>query len=154
MHNPLHKKYVPDVAAFHANCESNYVRLMKILPDTREGLEFSVEVGRDPQGRSIEIAFSIVEVARYTLTLRVTQIPAFSEVCPPPVMMLRAYNDARMVEVIGYQGVQNIQPSYGYPNTRMHHRDEKLELNRFLAEWLGMCLQCGIMTEKPVTFTP
>lgn len=153
MRNPLHKKYVPDVATFHANCESNYVRLMKILPDTEAGGEFRVEVGRDAHGRSMEIIFSILEVTRYTVTLRVTQTTGLAGVCPPPVMTLRAYNDARMVEVVAYQGAQNFQPSYDYPNGQMRHRDEKLELNRFLADWLGMCLQCGIITDQPLTFT-
>jgi uncharacterized protein YqiB (DUF1249 family) len=45
-----------------------------------------------------------------------------------------------MAEVISSQNVSAIKPSYGYPNQKMHQKNEKEMVNSFLAEWLVFCL--------------
>ncbi|MGL6349457.1 MAG: DUF1249 domain-containing protein, partial [Aeromonas sp.] len=39
--------------------------------------------------------------------------------------------------------ISRLQPSYDYPNKKMHQRDEKEQVNLFLAEWLKFCLRHG-----------
>ncbi|NQY62487.1 MAG: DUF1249 domain-containing protein [Alteromonadaceae bacterium] len=60
-----------------------------------------------------------------------------------PVMMIRLYHDARMVEIISSQNVRQVKPRYDYPIEAMFHQDEKRQLSQFLKEWLHLCLQQG-----------
>ena len=60
-----------------------------------------------------------------------------------PRMTLRLYHDARMAEVISCQDIRQVKPRYDYPNTQMHHPDEKQQMNVFLKEWLQLCHQLG-----------
>ncbi|MDD0441623.1 DUF1249 domain-containing protein, partial [Shigella sonnei] len=34
---------------------------------------------------------------------------------------------------------------YDYPNKKLHQRDEKHQINQFLADWLRYCLAHGAM---------
>jgi len=58
-------------------------------------------------------------------------------------LQVRLYHDARMAEVCVSQQISRLQPSYHYPNAKMHHRDEKEQCNHFLGEWLRFCLVHG-----------
>ena len=68
-----------------------------------------------------------------------------------PVMMVRLYHDARMVEILSSQDVRQIKPRYDYPNEAMFHQDEKRQLSLFLKEWLHLCLQQG---QVNISFEP
>lgn len=58
-----------------------------------------------------------------------------------PVMEIRLYHDAKVAEVLSSQHTAKLEPSYEYPNIKMHQRNEKQMVNVFLAEWLHFCLQ-------------
>jgi len=49
----------------------------------------------------------------------------------------------RMAEVCAAQQISRLQPRYDYPNKNMHQRDEKEQVNLFLADWLKFCLRHG-----------
>ena len=62
--------------------------------------------------------------------------------------------DARMVEVGMFQSHRRIAGRYNYPNARMYQQDEKLQQNRFLADWLEHCLangRLGVDVTAPLT---
>jgi uncharacterized protein YqiB (DUF1249 family) len=63
--------------------------------------------------------------------------PAFLQ----PLMEVRLYHDAKVAEVLSCQRISKLEPSYEYPNLKMHQRNEKQMVNIFLAEWLQFCLQ-------------
>ena len=50
--------------------------------------------------------------------------------------MVEVRNETRFKEV------------YEYPNPRMRARDEKAQVNRFLGEYLAMCLRYGLSLER------
>lgn len=133
----LHKKrYVPNVRTLHAMCDSNYVRLLKLLPDCdTENMQYEFGV-RDVLRYKIEI----IECARYTTTVKMSQVSAGLPDFVKPNMHIRLYHDAKMAEVIQVQNVGQIKAKYEYPNAQMHQPNEKEAINLFLAEWLAFCL--------------
>ena len=135
----LKKRHVPDLAHLHRICETNYMGLMKLLPAVvfeKQGYALSAADGLDFHLR-------VLEESRFTTLLEVAQnnenLPQYLRA----YLQVRLYHDARMAEVCVSQQISRLQPSYHYPNEKMHHRDEKEQCNHFLAEWLRFCLAHG-----------
>ena len=63
---------------------------------------------------------------------------------------VRLYHDARCAEVIEFQGQRRFESVYTYPNVKMRHPDEKAQVNRFLTEFLNLCLAHGVVRKEPV----
>ena len=136
--NRKRKNYSVNLAAMHATCESNYARLMQLFPDyeTSNSREFHLQDGA-------RVHIDVVERCRYTTLMRVQQRGSGNAWLLAPRFELRAYHDARMAEVTGFQAQHRVAARYDYPNQMMHSRDEKSQQNVFLAEWLSYCLQLG-----------
>ena len=66
----------------------------------------------------------------------------------PPQMLVRIYHDANTAEVVAYQNHRHFKASYPVPNSHMYQVDEKDQLNRFLTEWLNLCLQKGVSNDE------
>lgn len=93
------------------------------------------------QGHEFQV--EIVESTRYTTLLDIWQrgdVPNYLR----PRLTVRMYHDARVAEVCTTQQISRIQPRYDYPNPRMHLKNEKHQVNAFLADWLAHCLKNGI----------
>jgi len=136
--NRTSTRYSVDLVAMHATCESNYARLLQLFPDyeTTNCREFKLA---DKQRVRIEV----VERCRYTTLLKVYQQGGAEGWLAAPQFDLRAYHDARMVEVTAFQSQRQLAGRNDYPNEKMLARDEKAQQNRFLAEWLSHCLAQG-----------
>ena len=135
----LKKRHVPDLANFHRICETNYMGLMKLLPKNAfemKGYAFNAADG-------LCFHLRVLEESRFTTLLEVAQnnenLPQYLRA----YLQVRLYHDARMAEVCVSQQISRLQPSYHYPNAKMHHRDEKEQCNHFLGEWLRFCLVHG-----------
>jgi uncharacterized protein YqiB (DUF1249 family) len=133
-------RYKVDIAALHATCESNYLRLMQLFPDYETSNYREFELG---SGERVRI--DVVDRSRYTTQLKVCQ-QGGNDWLIAPRFELRAYHDARMVEVISFQSRRRVEARYDYPNADMHAPDEKAQQNLFLAEWLSHCLEQGCST--------
>ncbi|MGQ7191841.1 DUF1249 domain-containing protein, partial [Escherichia sp. HC-CC] len=48
------------------------------------------------------------------------------------------------------QQIFRFKARYDYPNKKLHQRDEKHQINQFLADWLRYCLAHGAMAHRPV----
>lgn len=119
----------------------------------RASTEFLLEM----PGNCVEVLVELVERSRYTTVVRFTQLgPEVQEVAgvalnlAPPTMLVRLYHDARSAEVVEVRNETRFKEVYEYPNPRMRARDEKAQVNRFLGEYLSMCLRYGLAIE-PVT---
>lgn len=131
------KKYVPHLPTMQAICEHNYARVMRILPDCdEEDLNYTFSVGN-----TLSYSVQIVESARYTSTLSISQVSKGVPNFLKPSMTVRLYHDARLAEVLNTQNTGALKPSYDYPNVKMRQRNEKQMVNVFLAEWLDFCLK-------------
>ena len=141
------KRYSIDLPAHMAECDANYLRLKKLFPSLRE--RDASSFGIDINGNVLEIKLEVVERSRYTSLVRLTQLP----VAPwsrKPSITIRMYHDARNAEVVEYQGKRHFRAVYDYPNEDMRHPDEKAQINRFLVEYLSLCLTHGIAVDVTV----
>ncbi len=139
---PLRDRYRVDLSGLQAVCESNYARLMRLLPGMRDGAE-ERRIALSQGDRLVGVlALEVVESCPYTSTLRVRQDYTLPWM-PSPQLEVRVYHDARMAEVTGAENARRFRSVYPYPNAAMHQPDEKSQLNLFLGEWLSHCLACG-----------
>jgi uncharacterized protein YqiB (DUF1249 family) len=67
----MRRRYRVDLAGHMAECDANYARLLKLAPDTsRHGAERRFVLPR-PQGGYMTVRLAVIEVQRYTSTLRI-----------------------------------------------------------------------------------
>ncbi|MGF1769638.1 DUF1249 family protein [Enterovibrio makurazakiensis] len=138
----LKRGYQVDLSALMRMYETNYAKLLRLMPRQDDVGEFCVY---DIQGNEFQL--DVVESTRYTTLLDIWQrgeIPQYLR----PRLTVRMYHDARVAEVCTSQQISRIQPSYDYPNPRMHQRNEKHQINAFLSDWLGHCLRNGIAKQN------
>ncbi|MFQ2701988.1 DUF1249 domain-containing protein [Aeromonas caviae] len=133
------KRYVPDLMSLQRTCEVNYMALMKLLPPGGSvGAERRYQVGS-----GLQFQLTVTEESRFTSQVILAQhnpeLPSYLQAR----IEIRLYHDVRMAEVCAAQQISMLQPRYDYPNQKMHHRDEKEQVNLFLADWLKFCLKHG-----------
>jgi len=154
-----------------AECEANYLRITKLLstkllstkPLTNKPLSSNSLSANSLPTSSFSGAsqdehhfmvsrgsvswlhkLQVIERSRYTTTLLLTQeSSSASSWLKMPRLTVRVYHDARLAEVLAWEGHKRLRPRYEYPNSLMYQADEKLQLNRFLGEWLNLCLAQG-----------
>ena len=151
------RRYIIDLGAHIAECEANYARLMRLLPDLPDvdRRTFSVRLGESEP----KVRFEVAQRCPYTTVVNIVQdpppasgqgagqnVPGLAETR----LAIRIYHDAKAAEVIEYQNQRGFHAVYEYPNARMRHPDEKAQVNRFLGEFLGVCLEHGVSSEQPI----
>ena len=148
------RRYNIDLGAHIAECEANYARLMRLLPDLHDTdrRAFSLRLGESEP----RVRFEVAQRCPYTTVVKIVQdphpttsgedVPGLAETR----LAIRIYHDAKAAEVIEYQNERGFHAVYEYPNARMRHPDEKAQVNRFLGEFLGVCLEHGVSSEQPI----
>ncbi|MBB5211113.1 DUF1249 domain-containing protein [Microbulbifer hydrolyticus] len=139
------ERYRVDLPTYHADCDANYLRLCKLMPELASNQSWSYQM---PDG-TLEVA--VLERSRYTTEVCLHASPLKSGdrgnkwLMPPPITV-RLYHDARMAEVVAVDGqgpVGGDGLNFSYPNPAMHNEDERQQVNRYLSEWLAHCLANG-----------
>jgi len=145
-----------DIRGHHALCEMNFFRMEKLMPAYKNGISsWSYLVGGNGEGDThiVQMEIRVVDRAPYTTTVEITQTSPslktngpqessdseLSRYIASPKLLVRLYNDVKMAEIISWDAHRNWLPKYEYPNANMYNPDEKLELNRFLGDWLVFC---------------
>jgi len=159
-----------------ADCEANYLRLCRLLPDVVslaeqarleadsssgkfatkvQSRELLVELPGDEVAR---LKLNIEEQCRYTtslvLELAYTGCGLFSRFITDSAgefaanLQVKMYHDLRLAEVVAVSGKRVGLASYSYPNNLMFQPDEKVQQNLFLAELLSQFVQHGLLVEK------
>jgi len=171
--------YSVDLIRQMAECDANYIRLLKLVPELqayRDGSFAELDLSESPREASVPdepekvleglcnefciadidgssdkvtVEIRILEAFRYTSTLEIVQRPVLKQWMTNPSMLVRVYHDANTAEVVSYQGHRNLKPRYPQPNPRMYQPDEKMQVNRFLGEWLSHCLEVGRSIKAP-----
>ncbi len=78
----------------------------------------------------------VVERCRYTLSMVLSEVYS-TEVVPKISMRVRLYHDARLVEVISYQGFTDMLPKHmDLGQGRPQNHQEKRQANLLLHDWL------------------
>ncbi|WP_444882960.1 DUF1249 domain-containing protein [Microbulbifer sp. PSTR4-B] len=134
--------YRVDLPSYHADCDANYLRLSKLLPELSQRALWRYQL---PGGT---LVLRVVERSRYTTEVSLAAEVNLNECqwLEPPDLTVRLYHDACMAEVIKANGrgpVGGKGVDTAYPNPRMQHADERPQANRFLGEWLEYCLANG-----------
>ncbi|MGJ8692831.1 MAG: DUF1249 domain-containing protein [Thalassotalea sp.] len=146
-------KYRPRLSNLMNLGETNYMLVLRLLADKEHTGEVRAFFINDTLSYRIEV----LEVTRYTSLINIAQVANHS--CEKiakilrPVMSIRLYHDARMVEIISSQNIARVKPRYDYPNQDMHQPDEKQQTLIFLKEWLQLCLKHGQVKVQPSLFT-
>ena len=102
-----------------------------------------VEQGRlefELAGSRIEL--NLLERSRYTLLVGIRQsfgADGDERLLANLHFKVRLYLDAKLAEVVSYQGQQPLRPRYPFPNKRMFYPDEKRQTNLVLYDWLSHC---------------
>ncbi len=141
------KRYSIDLPAHMAECDANYLRLKKLFPALRQQDASSFAI--DINGLQLDIVLEVLERSPYTSLVKLTQLPVAPWSRKPSITM-RLYHDARNAEVVEYQGKRHFRAVYDYPNADMRQPDEKAQINRFLGEYLALCLSHGVATGEPI----
>ncbi|WP_299595117.1 DUF1249 domain-containing protein [uncultured Microbulbifer sp.] len=146
------ERYRVDLPTYHADCDANYLRLCKLMPELASNQSWSYQM---PDG-TLEVA--VLERSRYTTEVCLQASPlkggsgessgntADNNWLTPPPITVRLYHDARMAEVVAVDGqgpVGGDGLNFSYPNPAMHNEDERQQVNRYLSEWLAHCLANG-----------
>ncbi len=134
------KRYVPDFPEMMRICETNFAQLRRLLPKgDRAGEQVTYQVN----GASYTV--TIQESTRYTTLVEIKQTAPAVSYWSLPAMSVRLYHDAMVAEVCSTQQIFRFKARYDYPNKKLHQRDEKHQINQFLADWLRYCLSHGAM---------
>ncbi|GAA0507478.1 DUF1249 family protein [Tatumella terrea] len=136
------QRYTPDFPEMMRLNETNYAQLRRLLPrDEREGESITYQIN------GARYRLTVEESTRYTTRINLCQTAPAVSYWSLPAMSVRLYHDARVAEVCSTQQIYRFKARYDYPNKKLHQRDEKHQINQFLAEWLRYCLLQGTMAE-------
>jgi uncharacterized protein YqiB (DUF1249 family) len=137
-----------DLSARMAVCDANYLRLLKLMPEFRDGLQRTILLPavREHELGSHRLDVQVLEHFRYTTTLRLSLV--VEESTPywfqEPRLVVRLYHDAGTAEVVSYQDHVGFKAIYAEDDAPRFNWDEKNQINLFLADWLKLCLEGGV----------
>lgn len=144
--------YVHELREQGAVCDSNFLRLRRLMPEFEAGSTRSFVIHAEPQ-LSTDLTLRVAERFRYTATVEMRlhqrHMPsAFAD----QTFRVRVYLDANTSEVMDLERMGSLQGVYRYPNPDMYHADEKAQLNRWLGEWLQLLAKHGLSAEAPKVY--
>lgn len=149
------RPYNIDLGSHLAVCDGNYLRIVRLLPalEDEQARVFRVVFGPpDAADDATAATFEVIDRDRYTTVVSVSQHSPSRGIAATRVKV-RLYHDARCAEVIEFQGQRRFESVYTYPNDKMRHPDEKAQINRFLTEFLNLCLTRGVVHIEPAALT-
>ncbi|KEY59617.1 DUF1249 family protein [Serratia sp. DD3] len=141
----MQKRYTPDFPEMMRLCAMNFAQLRRLLPHNDE-----VDESVTYQVNGVHYRLTIMESTRYTSLVQIEQVQPAVNSWSLPRMTVRLYYDAMVAEVCSSQQIYRFKASYDYPNKKLHQRDEKHQINQFLADWLRYCLAHGEMTVQVI----
>ena len=132
-------KKLPKTSHQLSVCEANFLRLKKILNGFDEDKYLFETI--NPNSSSNSISFHVLQRSRHTILVEAKQNVDYG-VFNSFILRLQICIDAKVAEVISYQGEKAIPFFVGI--TKSQSKDEKLQQNRFLTEWLESIFITGI----------
>ncbi|PSU28034.1 MULTISPECIES: DUF1249 family protein [Photobacterium] len=140
----MNKRYTVDLTSLMRLYETNYAKLLPLLPRSDEVGDTQVYLVCDDAYQ-----LTIIESTRYTtvVTLALVDMDKIVDYLAP-LLTVRLYHDAKVAEVCAAQQISRLKPIYDYPNLRMHQKNEKHQVNLFLGDWLKHCLRHGLSKQS------
>ena len=122
-----------------AVCEANFLRLKKILQDFSRN-KYSFETV-NPDSSSNSMSFCVIHKTQHTLIIEAKQKIKLKKM-ESLIIRIQISLDAKLAEVISFQGERAVP--YFMKVLETQSKDEKMQQNRFLTEWLEIILANGI----------
>ena len=140
----MNKRYTVDLTSLMRLYETNYAKLLPLLPRSDMVGDMLVYLVCDDVYQ-----LEIIESTRYTtvITLGLLESEKVADYLAP-LLTVRLYHDAKVAEVCAVQQISRLKPIYDYPNLRMHQKNEKHQVNLFLGDWLKHCLRHGLSKQS------
>ena len=132
-------KSLPKTSHQLAVCEANFLRLKKILNNFSRNKYLFETI--NPDNSSNPISFFIVHRTRHTLIIEAKQKIKLKKI-ESLIIRIQISLDAKLAEVISFQGERAVP--YFMKVLKTQSRDEKIQQNRFLTEWLENIFANGI----------
>lgn len=132
-------KSLPKTSHQLAICEANFLRLKKILNNFSVNKYLFETI--NPDSSSNPISFNIIHRTKHTLTIEAKQKIKLKKM-ESLIIRIQISLDAKLAEVISFQGERAVP--YFMKVLKTQSRDEKIQQNRFLTEWLENIFANGI----------
>ena len=129
-----------DLATLINLYESNYLRLLRLIPDldTLEDTVVSRVAG------ALDLYLSIEERFKYTTTLSLTYCFVDQEhLVLEPNARICVYHDVRAADLVSHCRRKHSRKVRPWIRGRMPELDRRWEINRFLYKWLRFCTHQG-----------
>jgi len=131
--NPVNKSF-----CLEQICESNYHKLLKLIPDLLTLRETAI--GLAPHNTTLHIA--VIESTPYTMTVELSHcfnknLVEYLE----PAVKIRLYLDAQLAEVLNDHVRASVAQVFKNPGLSQEIMNYKWRLNYFLHKWLDHCLK-------------
>ena len=135
-------KSLPKTSHQLAVCDANFLRLKKILNNFSRD-EYSFET-INPDSSSNPISFCVIHRTKHTIIIEAKQKIKLKKI-ESLIIRIQISLDAKLAEVISFQGERAVP--YFMKVLKTQSRDEKIQQNRFLTEWLESIFANGINPE-------
>jgi len=132
-------KSLPKTSHQLAVCEANFLRLKKILKNFSVNKYLFETI--NPDSSSNPISFNVIHRTKHTLIIEAKQKIKLKKM-EILIIRIQISLDAKLAEVISFQGERAVP--YFMKVLKTQSRDEKIQQNRFLAEWLENIFANGI----------
>ena len=140
------EKYI-ELKEFHFFCEKNYLLFSKLISNFEKEKSFSFGI---PLGslKVNKVSISLSRVSKFTSDIKIS----FSaELSKKIEIEIRLYHEAKMCEVIRFQGFHQSLVSI-FPSQKKFGftKDEKFQWNSFLNKFLTVCIESGRSLENHI----
>ena len=132
-------KSLPKTSHQLAVCEANFLRLKKILKNFSVNKYLFETINHDSS--SNPISFNVIHRTKHTLIIEAKQKIKLKKM-ESLIIRIQISLDAKLAEVISFQGERAVP--YFMKILKTQSRDEKIQQNRFLTEWLENIFANGI----------
>jgi uncharacterized protein YqiB (DUF1249 family) len=132
-------KSLPKTSHQLAVCEANFLRLKKILNNFSMNKYLFETI--NPDSSSNPISFNVIHRTKHTLIIEAKQKIKLKKM-ESLIIRIQISLDAKLAEVVSFQGERAVP--YFMKVLKTQSRDEKIQQNRFLTEWLENIFANGI----------
>ena len=133
------RKCLPKTSYQLAVCETNFLRLKKLLQNFSKNKYLFETI--NPDTSSNPISFCVLHRTRHTLIIEAKQKIKLKKI-DDLIIRIQISLDARLAEVLSFQGERAVP--YFMKVLKIQSKDEKIQQNKFLTEWLENIFSNGI----------
>ena len=132
-------KCLPKTSYQLAVCETNFLRLKNLLQNFSKNKYLFETI--NPDTSSNPISFCVLHRTRHTLIIEAKQKIKLKKI-DDLIIRIQVSLDARLAEVLSFQGERAVP--YFMKVLKIQSKDEKIQQNKFLTEWLENIFSNGI----------